>query len=80
MVEFRGNDSDDMKSYHPMGSALPCRGTLGLIDLNGDIFLCVVTGASQVATVRPGETVFRIHAVEFRRLYNLMFIHEIIVN
>ncbi|KAK6507067.1 inositol polyphosphate 5-phosphatase [Arthrobotrys musiformis] len=68
MVDFSERSEVDLSDYHPMGSALPCRGTLGLISLNGDVFLCVVTGASLVATVRPGETVYRIHAVEFHCL------------
>ncbi|KAK6534596.1 inositol polyphosphate 5-phosphatase [Arthrobotrys megalospora] len=68
MVDFSERSEVDLSEYHPMGSALPCRGTLGLISLNGDVFLCVVTGASLVATVRPGETVYRIHAVEFHCL------------
>ncbi|KAF3919349.1 hypothetical protein ABW21_db0203708 [Orbilia brochopaga] len=68
MVEFAEKREVDLSKYHPMGSALPCRGTLGLISLNGDVFICVVTGASLVANVRPGETVYRIHAVEFHCL------------
>ncbi|KAF3906420.1 Synaptojanin-1 [Dactylellina cionopaga] len=68
MVEFSEKQEVDLSDYHPMGSALPCRGTLGLISLNGDVFICVVTGASLVANVRPGETVYRIHAVEFHCL------------
>jgi hypothetical protein len=38
---------------------------LGLISVGGDVFLCVVTHASRVATVRPGETVERILSVQF---------------
>lgn len=40
-------------------------GILGMITLDHDVFLCVITGSSQVATVRPNETVQRIHAVDF---------------
>jgi hypothetical protein len=36
-----------------------------MITLNEDVFVCVVTGASQAATVRPGETVSRIDNVGF---------------
>jgi synaptojanin len=32
------------------------------------VFICVVTGRHRVATIRPGETVDRIHAVEFYSL------------
>ena len=63
MVEFASKDSLDLDGYRPISKAY---GTLGLITLNHDVFLCIVSGASQVATVRPGETVQMIHAVEFR--------------
>jgi len=33
-----------------------------------DVFICVVTGRHRVATIRTGETVDRIHAVEFYSL------------
>jgi synaptojanin len=47
-------------------------GTLGLITLNNDVFLCVVTSATKAAEVRPGESVQRINTVEFRmRIHNL---------
>src|SRR5690349_12848724 len=57
MVEFSSRDQLDLSDYRVLSSA---HGTLGLITLDNDVFLCVVTGASQVATVRPGETVQRI--------------------
>lgn len=41
-------------------------GTLGLIAINKDAFLCVVTRVSAPITIRPGETVRRIEAVDFR--------------
>jgi hypothetical protein len=41
-------------------------GTLGLITVNNDVFLCVVSSATKAAEVRPGETVQRINTVEFR--------------
>lgn len=62
MVEFTDKASIDLSQFHTVGSA---KGTLGLITLNNDVFLCVITGAEEVATVRPGETVQRIFAVEF---------------
>ncbi|PYH81413.1 DNase I-like protein [Aspergillus uvarum CBS 121591] len=40
-------------------------GTLGLIHLDEDVFVSVITGSSKAATVRPGESVFRIDKVEF---------------
>ncbi|RMZ82951.1 hypothetical protein DV737_g1751, partial [Chaetothyriales sp. CBS 132003] len=62
MVEFTALPSDDLSSHRNVGAA---RGTLGLITLNGDVFISVVTGSVEVATLRPGETVQRIYAVEF---------------
>ncbi|KAJ5674856.1 uncharacterized protein N7477_004790 [Penicillium maclennaniae] len=61
-VEFSDISSVDLGSYRPLGAGY---GTLGLITLNEDVFVCVVTGASQAATVRPGETVSRIDNVGF---------------
>ena len=52
----------DFTGYRTLGSA---QGTLGLITLNNDVFLCTVTGASQVAAPRPEETVQKIQAVDF---------------
>jgi hypothetical protein len=62
MVEFAPYTSLDFTGYRTLGSA---QGTLGLITLNNDVFLCTVTSASQVATPRPGETVQKIQAVDF---------------
>lgn len=65
MVEFAASDSIELNGYRtltPMG----VQGTLGLITISDDVFLCVVSGAARVASVRPGETVQRISSVEFR--------------
>ncbi|KAF2109040.1 SacI homology domain-containing protein [Lophiotrema nucula] len=64
MVEFSNLDDVDVSDYRALSSVY-AHGTLGLITVNGDIFLVVVNGASKVATVRPGETVQRIHSVGF---------------
>lgn len=61
-VEFADVSSVDLKAYRPLGAGF---GTLGLITLNEDVFVSVVTGSSQAATVRPGESVFRIDNVNF---------------
>lgn len=61
-VEFSDLSSVDLKNYRFLGHGY---GTLGLINLNEDVFLCVVTGFSRAATVRPGETVLRIDDVDF---------------
>lgn len=61
-VEFSDVSSVDLRGYRPLGAG---HGTLGLVTLNEDVFVCVVTGSSQAATVRPGETVSRIDNVDF---------------
>jgi hypothetical protein len=71
MVEFSAADSVDLAEYRPLGTP-SVHGTLGLITVNGDVFLVVVNGASKVATVRPGETVQRIHSVGFRKYISLL--------
>ncbi|CAG7918182.1 unnamed protein product [Penicillium olsonii] len=61
-VEFSDLESVDLQGYRPLGAG---KGTLGLVTLNEDIFVCVVTSSSQAATVRPGEHVSRIDSVGF---------------
>ncbi|KAJ5626046.1 hypothetical protein N7510_002355 [Penicillium lagena] len=61
-VEFAEISSVELEGYRSLGEGY---GTLGLITLNDDIFVCVVTGSSQAATVRPGEAVSRIDNVGF---------------
>ena len=65
IIEFLDLASVDLDGYRSLSSQ-PCLGTLGLITLNQHVFLGVVTSAREVASVRPGEGVFRIHAVDFR--------------
>jgi len=65
IVEFSTVQSADLDGYRSLTS-LSVQGTLGLVTINGDIFLCVVSGASRVAAVRPGENVQQITSVEFR--------------
>ncbi|GFF53911.1 inositol-1,4,5-trisphosphate 5-phosphatase 1 [Aspergillus lentulus] len=62
LVEFGSLSSVDLTGYRYICDG---HGTLGLIALDGDVFLCVVTGASKAATVRPGEAVWRIDNVHF---------------
>lgn len=64
MVEFADASTVDLSDYRTL-SPLPVHGTLGLITIANDVFLCLVTGATKVATVRPGETVEKIYGVEF---------------
>ncbi|KAL4891371.1 SacI homology domain-containing protein [Aspergillus ambiguus] len=61
-VEFVNLSSADLKGYRLLGNGF---GTLGLVTLDEDVFLSVVTRASRAATVRPGETVLRIDNVDF---------------
>lgn len=64
MVDFSTLDDVDLADYRPL-TPLPVEGTLGLITVDSDVFLCVVSGSTRVATVRPGETVQRVEGVEF---------------
>ncbi|RDW77073.1 hypothetical protein BP6252_05126 [Coleophoma cylindrospora] len=64
MVEFAEVGSVDLSDYRTL-SPLPVHGTLGLITIQNDVFICVVKGTTRVATVRPGETVEKIFAVDF---------------
>ncbi|KAF2763620.1 DNase I-like protein [Teratosphaeria nubilosa] len=67
IVEFSPWESQDMGEYRTL-SSLKVQGTLGLVTISSDVFLCVVNGSSTVATVRPGETIQRILSVEFHCL------------
>lgn len=62
MVEFLQKSAIDLKGYRTLTTA---KGTLGLITLGDDVFVCVATGSREVATVRPDETVQQLFAVEF---------------
>lgn len=64
MVEFADLTTTDISDYRTL-SPLPVYGTLGLITVNGDVFLCVVASSVKVASVRPNEMVEKITAVQF---------------
>ena len=64
IVEFSALEDIDLTDYQLL-HASGIHGTLGLIEINTDVFLCVISGAIKVATVRPNETVQRILSVEF---------------
>lgn len=66
MVEFRPRQSAVLQEYKSL-STLPILGTLGLITVQNNVFLCVINGAREVATVRPGETAQRVLGVDFCR-------------
>ncbi|EDO02011.1 hypothetical protein SS1G_04487 [Sclerotinia sclerotiorum 1980 UF-70] len=48
MVEFADVSSIDLSEYRTL-SPMPVHGTLGLITVSNDIFLCVITGTTRVA-------------------------------
>ena len=73
MVEFSAVDAVDLSDYRSL-SSLSVYGTLGLITVNHDVFLCVVSSATTAATIRPEETIQRINAVEFRMPYEHHFV------
>ncbi|KAI0401223.1 SacI homology domain-containing protein [Xylaria palmicola] len=64
MVEFAPVSRDLLSDFRPL-IPRPIYGTLGLVSIDRDVFLCVITQASRVATLRPGETVEKIVSVEF---------------
>lgn len=64
MAEFSRLDQVDLAEYRTL-SPRPVHGTLGLITVENEVFICIVTGASKVANVRPNETVERIYATQF---------------
>ncbi|KAF4874580.1 Inositol-1,4,5-trisphosphate 5-phosphatase 1 [Colletotrichum siamense] len=69
MVEFTQITKKTLADYRSL-TPRPIYGTLGLISVEGDVFLSVVTHATRVATLRPGETVERIASVAFFCLNN----------
>ncbi|KAI8954752.1 SacI homology domain-containing protein [Xylaria longipes] len=64
MVEFSPASRHLLSDFRPL-IPRPIYGTLGLVSIDRDVFLCVITNASRVATLRPGETVEKIVSVEF---------------
>lgn len=64
MVEFAPVSQRLLQDYRRL-THRPIYGTLGLIAVNGEVFISVITHASRAATVRPGETVERIAGVAF---------------
>ena len=62
LVEFSANV--DLSDYRALRTS-SVHGTLGLINIGDNLFLCVISGAVRVATVRPNEAVQRILSVDF---------------
>ena len=65
-VELYPTAEADLQDYRTISYSI--HGTLGLITIENDVFICVVTGAVKVATLRPGETVQQILSVDFHCL------------
>lgn len=65
MVEFQPIKGTDLSDFRSL-SSLNIHGTLGLVSIGGDVFLCVVNGANRVASIQPGENIQQITGVEFR--------------
>lgn len=70
IVEFSSLKTLDLSHYRTLYHT-GVHGTLGLINVNADVFLCVISKAARVATVRPGENVQRIQGVEFCTYFTL---------
>lgn len=66
IVELASAASVDLSEYRTISYSV--HGTLGLITVENDVFLCVVSGTTQAATVKPGETIQKILSVDFRML------------
>ncbi|KAK9480386.1 SacI homology domain-containing protein [Lipomyces japonicus] len=65
LVDFMPRSEIDFDVFRPL-SSISCFGCLGLIAVEGDLFLAIITGATQVAEpVTHRETVYRIHGLEF---------------
>ena len=64
IVEFSALTDVDLSEYRVIRSS-GIYGTLGLINVNDDVFLCLITAAVRVASLRPWENVLKILSVEF---------------
>lgn len=54
MVEFTALDDLDFTGFHELHTST-VHGTLGLINIQNDVFLCIISGSTRVATVRSGR-------------------------
>ncbi|KAI1734417.1 SacI homology domain-containing protein [Xylaria scruposa] len=79
MVEFSPASRGLLSDFRPL-IPRPIYGTLGLVSIDRDVFLCVITHASRVATLRPGETVEKIVSVEFFCLNSAEYDYVISLN
>ncbi|KAI1082757.1 SacI homology domain-containing protein [Whalleya microplaca] len=79
MVEFSPITRQLLSDFRPL-TPRPIYGTLGLISINQDVFLCVVTQALRTASLRPGETVEKIANVDFFCLNSAEYDHVVSLN
>ncbi|ODQ77214.1 hypothetical protein BABINDRAFT_17198, partial [Babjeviella inositovora NRRL Y-12698] len=68
-VEFVANEAFASQKFRLLLEA-PAHGFLGLINVENDVFLLVITGKSNAARPLPRETVHKIHGVEFVSVNN----------
>ena len=64
IAEFSSLANVDLMDYRAL-RGIGVHGIFGLIAIKSEIYLCVISSAVRVATVRPFETVQKILAVEF---------------
>lgn len=64
IVEFASLSAINLDDFRILPSST-VQGTLGLINIKNDVYLCMISRAVRVATVRPGENVQRILSVDF---------------
>lgn len=74
VVEFAPWEQVDLQDYRSLPS-LDIKGTLGLVTINSDVFICVVNNSKRTATIRPGESIQQILGVEFHCLTRADFDH-----
>ncbi|KAL8655843.1 MAG: hypothetical protein Q9210_000645 [Variospora velana] len=75
-VEFTTLEAVDLSGYRLLRDS-GIYGTLGLINVDADNFLCVISAAVKVASVRPDENVQKILSVEFYCLNRAAFDHQL---
>jgi inositol-1,4,5-trisphosphate 5-phosphatase len=80
IAEFGPKPQFDLKDYRS-NNFKSAHGTLGLITVNNDIFLCVITSTSKAAEVRPGEVIYKINTVDFHCLssskYDYLLVNQV---
>ncbi|KAF2669626.1 hypothetical protein BT63DRAFT_372793 [Microthyrium microscopicum] len=74
IAEFGPAEDFDLDYWRQLGFK-QVYGTLGLVTINNEVFLCVVDSAVRAAEVRPGETVQKINSVEFHCLTSAKYDH-----